>query len=90
MAKSNPVELTAEIVSAFVSYNPVPKGEVPAVIHAGPFSAWRPRSETVQSQAAPADPQRPGKAAQINNGDVRLVNPVSIFANLIPVACTEQ
>jgi predicted transcriptional regulator len=34
MATSNPVELAAEIVSAFVSYNPVPKGDLPALIHA--------------------------------------------------------
>src|SRR5271154_4369548 len=34
MSASNPVELAAEIVSAFVSYNPVPKGELPALIHA--------------------------------------------------------
>jgi predicted transcriptional regulator len=33
MAKSNPVELAAEIVSAFISYNPVPKGELPTLIH---------------------------------------------------------
>src|SRR5271170_3067805 len=32
MAKSNPVELAAEIVSAFVSYNPVPKSELPSLI----------------------------------------------------------
>ncbi len=34
MAKSNPVELAAEIVAAFVSNNPLPKGELPALIHA--------------------------------------------------------
>jgi predicted transcriptional regulator len=34
MAKSNPVELAAEIVAAFVSYNPVPKGELPSLIEA--------------------------------------------------------
>jgi predicted transcriptional regulator len=34
MATSNPVELAAEIVAAFVSYNPVPKGDLPALIHA--------------------------------------------------------
>jgi predicted transcriptional regulator len=32
MAKSNPVELAAEIVAAFVSYNPVPKSELPSLI----------------------------------------------------------
>jgi predicted transcriptional regulator len=34
MSASNPVELAAEIVAAFVSYNPVPKGDLPALIHA--------------------------------------------------------
>jgi predicted transcriptional regulator len=34
MAKLNPVELAAEIVAAFVSNNPLPKGELPALIHA--------------------------------------------------------
>ena len=34
MAKSSPVELAAEIVAAFVSNNPLPKGELPALIHA--------------------------------------------------------
>jgi predicted transcriptional regulator len=34
MTKSNPVELTAEIVAAFVSNNPLPKSELPALIHA--------------------------------------------------------
>jgi predicted transcriptional regulator len=32
MSASNPVELAAEIVSAFVSYNPVPKSELPSLI----------------------------------------------------------
>jgi predicted transcriptional regulator len=32
MATSNPVELAAEIVAAFVSYNPVPKSELPSLI----------------------------------------------------------
>jgi predicted transcriptional regulator len=34
MAKLNPVELAAEIVAAFVSNNPLQKGELPALIHA--------------------------------------------------------
>jgi predicted transcriptional regulator len=34
MATSNPVELAAEIVAAFVSYNPVPKSELPNLIEA--------------------------------------------------------
>jgi len=32
MAKLNPVELAAEIVAAFVSNNPLPKSELPALI----------------------------------------------------------
>jgi predicted transcriptional regulator len=32
MSASNPVELAAEIVAAFVSYNPVPKSELPSLI----------------------------------------------------------
>ena len=34
MAKLNPVELAAEMVAAFVSNNPLPKSELPALIHA--------------------------------------------------------
>ena len=34
MATSNPVELAAEIVAAFVSYNPLPKSELPSLIEA--------------------------------------------------------
>ena len=34
MTKSNSVELAGEIVAAFVSNNPLPKGELPALIHA--------------------------------------------------------
>jgi predicted transcriptional regulator len=34
MAKLDQVELAAEIVSAFVSNNPLPKSELPALIHA--------------------------------------------------------
>jgi predicted transcriptional regulator len=34
MAKSNPVELAAEIVAAFISYNPLPKSELPVLIEA--------------------------------------------------------
>jgi predicted transcriptional regulator len=34
MAKLNPVELAAEIVAAFVSNNPLPKSELPALIGA--------------------------------------------------------
>ena len=34
MAKLNSVELAAEMVAAFVSNNPLPKSELPALIHA--------------------------------------------------------
>ena len=34
MGASNPIELAAEIIAAFVSNNPLPKGELPALIHA--------------------------------------------------------
>jgi predicted transcriptional regulator len=34
MAKSNPVEWAAEIVAAFISYNPLPKSELPVLIEA--------------------------------------------------------
>jgi predicted transcriptional regulator len=34
MSTASPIELAAEIVAAFVSNNPLPKGELPALIHA--------------------------------------------------------
>jgi predicted transcriptional regulator len=34
MGTSNPIELAAEIVAAFVSKNPFPKGDLPSLIHA--------------------------------------------------------
>ena len=34
MGASNPIELAAEIIAAFVSNNPLPKGELPSLIHA--------------------------------------------------------
>jgi predicted transcriptional regulator len=34
MAESNPVELAAQIVAAFISYNPLPKSELPILIQA--------------------------------------------------------
>jgi predicted transcriptional regulator len=63
MATSNPVELAAEIVSAFVSYNPVPKGDLPALIHAVHSAVERlekgPESAPPQIEAkAPAVPIR--------------------------------
>jgi predicted transcriptional regulator len=63
MAKSNPVELAAEIVAAFVSNNPLPKGELPALIHAVHSAVERlaaePESAPPQVEAkAPAVPIR--------------------------------
>lgn len=63
MAKSNPVELAAEIVAAFVSYNPVPKGELPSLIEAVHSAVERlekgPESAPPQVEAkAPAVPIR--------------------------------
>jgi predicted transcriptional regulator len=63
MAKSNPVELAAEIVAAFVSYNPVPKGELPALLQAVHAAVARvavgPESAPPQIEAkAPAVPIR--------------------------------
>src|SRR5271167_2323949 len=63
MAKSNPVELAAEIVAAFVSYNPVPKGDLPALIHAVHAAVARltsgPESAPPRNEAkAPAVPIR--------------------------------
>jgi predicted transcriptional regulator len=46
MAKLNPVELAAEIVAAFVSNNPLPKGELPALIHAVHSAVERLAAET--------------------------------------------
>jgi predicted transcriptional regulator len=34
MGGSSPIELAAEMVAAFVSNNPLPRGELPALIHA--------------------------------------------------------
>jgi MucR family transcriptional regulator, transcriptional regulator of exopolysaccharide biosynthesis len=34
MGASNPIELAAEIVAAFISNNPLPKGDLPSLIHA--------------------------------------------------------
>ena len=63
MSAINPIELAAKMVSAFVSNNPLPKGELPALIHevhtvvarlaAGPESA-QPQPEA----KAPAVPVR--------------------------------
>jgi len=63
MSASNPVELAAEIVAAFVSYNPVPKSELPSLIGAvhsaverlekGPESASAPPRVEAKAPAVP-------------------------------------
>src|SRR5271156_2152641 len=63
MAKLNPVELAAEMVAAFVSNNPLPKSELPALIHALHSAVVRlaagPESAPPQVEAvAPAVPVR--------------------------------
>jgi len=63
MAKLNAVELAAEMVAAFVSNNPLPKSELPALIHAVHSAVERlaagPESAPPQVEAkAPAVPIR--------------------------------
>ncbi len=63
MAKLNAVELAAEMVAAFVSNNPLPKSELPALIHAVHSAVERlaagPESAPPQVEAkAPAVPLR--------------------------------
>ena len=61
MSASNPVELAAEIVAAFVSYNPVPKGDLPALIHAVHSAV-----ERLEKGLASAPPQIEAKAPAIS------------------------
>ncbi len=63
MAKLNAVEVAAEMVAAFVSNNPLPKSELPALIHAVHSAVERlaagPESAPPQVEAkAPAVPLR--------------------------------
>ena len=60
MGASNPIELAAEIVAAFVSNNPLPKGELPSLIHAV-------HTAVVRLAAAPesAQPQIEGKTPAV-------------------------
>ena len=44
MGAANPIELAAEIIAAFISNNPLPKGELPALIHAVHTAVVRTRS----------------------------------------------
>jgi predicted transcriptional regulator len=61
MTKSNPVELAAEIVAAFVSYNPVPKSELPALIEAIHSAVDR-----LEKGLESAPPQAPVKAPAVS------------------------
>src|ERR1700753_2450241 len=58
MANSSPVELAGEMVAAFVSNNPLPKGELAALIHAVHAALARLASEA-QSAAAPIEGKAP-------------------------------
>ena len=63
MGASSPIELAAEMVAAFVSNNPLPKSELPALIHAVHTAVARlavgPESAPPQIEAkAPAVPIR--------------------------------
>jgi predicted transcriptional regulator len=60
MATSNPVELAAEIVAAFVSYNPVPKGELPS-----PIEAVHSAVERLEKGPVTAPPQIEAKAPAV-------------------------
>ena len=60
MATSNPVELAAELVAAFVSNNPLPKGELPALIQAVHSAVERLAAEPVT-----APPQVEGKTPAV-------------------------
>ena len=61
MDTSNPIELTAEIVAAFVSNNPLPKGELPSLIHAVHMAVVRLGAgpESAQSQIEVKEPAVP-------------------------------
>jgi MucR family transcriptional regulator, transcriptional regulator of exopolysaccharide biosynthesis len=63
MSTSSPIELAAEMVAAFVSNNPLPKGELAALIHAVHATVARLASEPESTPAqievkAPAVPIR--------------------------------
>ena len=57
MGASDPIELAAEIVAAFVSNNPLPKSDLPALIHAM-HTAVASLSET-KSAPAPVEAKEP-------------------------------
>src|SRR5271156_4136674 len=50
MGASNPIQLAAEIVAAFVSNNPLPKGELPSLIQAVHIAVVRLAAEPESGQ----------------------------------------
>ena len=56
MGASSPIELAAEMVAVFVSNNPLPRSELPALIHA--LHATMTRLAGEQSSARPKSSQR--------------------------------
>jgi predicted transcriptional regulator len=58
MGASDPIELAAEIVAAFVSNNPLPKSDLPALIHAMHTAVAALSTET-QSAPAPVEVKEP-------------------------------
>ncbi len=58
MGASSPIELAAEMVAAFVSNNPLPKSELPALIHALHATMTRLAGEP-KSAPAPVEPKAP-------------------------------
>jgi predicted transcriptional regulator len=58
MGKSSAIELAAEIVAAFVANNPLPKSELPALIHGLHATVTRLAGEP-KSAPAPIEPKAP-------------------------------
>jgi predicted transcriptional regulator len=58
MGLSSPIELAAQMVAAFVSSNPLPKSELPALIHAVHATVTRLASEP-KSAPPPIEPKAP-------------------------------
>ena len=58
MATSSPIELATEVVASFVSKNPLPKSELPALIHAVHATVARLAAER-NSAPPPIEPKAP-------------------------------